>query len=149
VWNDLKRYGRISPAQKRLLREAFAALAMARIVLACVPFRRIAAWLGTAGIESPASVTPEQAQAAEAVGWAVTALAQRVPWDGRCFAQALAATAMLRRRGVDGTVSFGVCEGACAGFEAHAWLRVGARMVTGGAGHERFKAFTTFARERS
>jgi transglutaminase-like putative cysteine protease len=149
VWNDLKRYWRISPAQKRLLWEAFAALAMARIVLACIPFRRIAAWLGTAGAESPASVTPQQAQAAEAVGWAVTALARRVPWDGRCFAQALAATAMLRRRGVDGTVSFGVCEGASAGFEAHAWLRVGTRLITGGAGHERFKAFTTFTRERS
>jgi hypothetical protein len=149
VWNDLKRYGRISPAQKGLLWEAIAALAMARITLACVPFARISAWLGTAGAESPAAVTPEQAEAADAVGWAVSVLARRVPWDGRCFAQALAATAMLRRRGVDGTVSFGVCEGASAGFEAHAWLRVGTRMVTGGAGHERFKAFTTFARGRS
>jgi len=149
VWNDLRRYRGISAAQKRLLREAFAALAIARIALGCVPFRRIAAWLGTSGAESAASVTAEQAQAAEAVGWAVTALARRVPWDGRCFAQALAATAMLRRRGVDGTVSFGVCEGAAAGFEAHAWLRVGARMVTGGAGHERFKTFTTFTRQRS
>jgi hypothetical protein len=122
---------------------------MARVALACFPFSRIAAWLGTAGTESPAEVTPEQDQAAEAVGWAVSALASRVPWDGRCFAQALAATTMLRRRGVDGTVSFGVCEGASAGFEAHAWLRVGTRMVTGGAGHERFKAFTTFTRVRS
>jgi hypothetical protein len=149
VWNDLNRYWRISPAQRGLLWEAIAALALARIGLACVPFSRIAAWLGTAGAESPATVTPEQAQAAEAVGWAVSALASRVPWDGRCFAQALAATAMLRRRGVDGTVSFGVCEGASAGFEAHAWLRLGTRMVTGGAGHERFKAFTTFTRVSS
>jgi len=149
VWNDLKRYGRISPAQRGLLWEAIAALAMARIALACVPFSRIAAWLGTAGAESPATVTLDQAQAAEAVGWAVSALARRVPWDGRWFAQALAATAMLRRRGVDGTVSFGVCEGTSAGFEAHAWLRVGPLMVTGGAGHERFNAFTTFARGKS
>lgn len=149
MWNDLKRFGRISWAQRGLLWEAFAALAVARIALACVPFSRIARWLGTAGAESAATVTPEQAQAAEAVGWAVSALARRVPWDGRCFAQALAATAMLRRRGVDGTVSFGVREGATAGFEAHAWLRVGARMVTGGAGYERFKAFTTFARVKS
>jgi len=138
VWNDLRRYGQVSPAQRRLLWEAFAALAIARIALALVPFSRIAAWLGTSGAESPATVTPEQAKTAEAVGWAVTAVARRVPWDGRCFAQAL-----------DGTVSFGVCEGESAGFEAHAWLRVGARVVTGGAGHERFKAFTTFARERS
>lgn len=149
MWSDLQRYRKTPSTRRQLLWEALLALAVARIVLACIPFSRIAAWLGTAGAESPATVTPEQAQAAEAVGWAVSALARRVPWDGRCFAQALAATIMLRRRGVDGTVSFGVCEGAPAGFEAHAWLRVGTRIVTGGAGHERFMAFTTFTRGRS
>lgn len=149
MWNDLKHFLRIPFARKRLLFEALVCLATARLAMACVPFRRIAAWLGTAGAESPASVTPEQAQAADAVGSAVSALARRVPWDGRCLAQALAATAMLRRRGVDGTVSFGVREGEPAGFEAHAWLRVGSRVVTGGASHEHFKAFTTFTRGRS
>ncbi len=117
--------------------------------MACVPFRRIAAWLGTAGAESPAMVTPEDARTAEGIGWAVTALGPRVPWDGRCLAQALAACAMLRRRGVEGTVSFGVREGESAGFTAHAWLRVGSHIVTGGAGHEGYKAFSTFARGRS
>jgi Transglutaminase-like superfamily len=117
--------------------------------MACVPFRRIAAWMGTPGAESPATVTSENARIADGIGWAVTALGRRVPWDGRCLAQALAATAMLRCRGVEGTVSLGVREGEPAGFEAHAWLRVGSRVVTGGGGHEQFKALTTFARGRS
>jgi len=117
--------------------------------MACVPFRRIAAWLGTPGAASPATVTPENARTAELIGWAVSALGRRVPWDGRCLAQALAATAMLRRRGVEGTVSLGVCEGASAGFAAHAWLRVGSRVVTGGVGHEQYKALSTFARGKS
>jgi transglutaminase-like putative cysteine protease len=146
VWSDFKRYGRISPAQRSLLWEAFAFLAIARMAMACVPFRRIARWLGTPGAETPAAVTSEIATTAEMVGWAVSALGPRVPWDGRCLAQALAAAAMLRRRGVEGTVSFGVREGESAGFTAHAWLRVGSRVVTGGAGHEGYKAFTTFAR---
>jgi transglutaminase-like putative cysteine protease len=149
VWSEFKRYWRISPAQRSLLWEAFASLAIARIVMACVPFRRIAAWLGTPGAESPAAVTPEIDRTAEGIGWAVSALGRRVPWDGRCLAQALAATAMLRRRGVEGTVSLGVRDGESAEFEAHAWLRVGSRVVTGGAGHEQFKALTTFARGRS
>lgn len=149
MWNDLKHFLRIPFARKSLLCEAFICLAIARIAMACVPFRRIAAWLGTPGAESPAAATPEEARTAEAVGWAVEVMGRRVPWDGRCLAQALAATAMLRRRGVDGTVSFGVREGEPAGFEAHAWLRVGTHLITGGAGHERFKAFTTFTRGRS
>jgi Transglutaminase-like superfamily len=149
VWDDLKRYRRISPSHRRLLWEALAALAIARVTMALVSFRRIAAWLGTPGAESPVTVTAEEARTAEAVGWAVTALGRRVPWDGRCLAQALAATRMLRHRGLDGTVSFGACEGETTGFAAHAWLRVGSCVVTGGPVNERFKTFTTFARRRS
>jgi len=149
VWNDLQRYWSLSPDRKRLLWEALFSLAIARIAMACVPFRHIALWLGTPGTNSPETATPETNRTAEAVGWAVRALGPRVPWDGRCLAQALAAARMLRRRGIEGTVSFGVCEGESTGFDAHAWLRVGSDIVTGGPGHERYKAITTFARGRT
>jgi transglutaminase-like putative cysteine protease len=148
VWNELRRYARISGARRRLLWEALAALALAQAAMACLPFRRIAAWLGTPGAESPASATEENIHMAREIGWAVGALARRVPWDGRCLAQALAATGMLRRRGLEGTVSFGVRRGESAGFDAHAWLRVGSCVVTGGAGHQSFQTFTTFTRRR-
>lgn len=149
MWNELKRYARISRARKMLLWEALAALAIAQLAMASLPFRRIAAWLGTPGAETPATATAEEMCAAQEIGWAVGALARRVPWDGRCLAQALAATGMLRRRGLEGTVSFGARRGESAGFDAHAWLRLGSCMVTGGPGHERFQTFTTFARKRS
>jgi hypothetical protein len=113
-----------------------------------LPFRRIAAWLGTPGAESSATATAEEIQTAQEVSWAVGVVARRVPWDGRCLAQALAALGMLRRRGLEGTVSFGAYRGESAGFEAHAWLRVGSCVVTGGPDQQRFKAFTTFARKR-
>jgi len=116
--------------------------------MAFLPFRRIAAWLGTAGAEGPATATEEETRTAQEIGWAVGVLGRRVPWDGRCLAQALAATGMLRRRGLEGTVIFGARQGESAGFDAHAWLRLGSRMVTGGREHQRFKIFTTFARRR-
>jgi hypothetical protein len=56
---------------------------------------------------------------------------------------------MLRRRGLEGTVNLGVCDGKSAEFEAHAWVRVGSSIVTGGRGYERFKTFTTFSRGQS
>lgn len=148
MWNDLKRYARIPRTRRRLLWEALGALTIARGAMALLPFRRIAAWLGTLGAESPATAAPEEIRSAEEVGWAVGVLARRVPWDGRCLAQALAATGMLRRRGLEGTVSFGVRRGESAGFDAHAWLRLGSCVVTGGPGHQRFKTVTTFARSR-
>ncbi len=147
--NDLKRYARISRARKKLLWEALTALAIARLAMASLPFRRIAAWLGTSEAEGPATATSEDIHVAQEIGWAVGALARRVPWDGRCLAQALAATGMLRRRGLEGTVSFGARRGSSAGFDAHAWLRLGSCIVTGGPGYERFQTFTTFTRRSS
>lgn len=149
MWSDLQRYRTTSSTRRHLLWEAVAGLAVARIVMACVPFRRIAAWLGTPGTESPRTATAEQIRTAQEIGWAVGVLARRVPWDGRCLAQAMAATGMLRRRGLEGTVSFGVTEGESVKFDAHAWLRIGPYFVTGGPGHERFRTLTTFSRGKS
>lgn len=149
MWNKLNRYWRLPRARRRLLPEALVALALARIAMAGLPFRRIAAWLGTAGSETPLTASPLQIQLATEIGWAVSAVARRVPWDARCFAQALAATGMLRRRGLEGTVSFGADQGIMRELVAHAWLRFGPCMVTGGQGHERFRVFTSLARKQS
>jgi hypothetical protein len=145
VWNDLKRYTGLSRERRWLLWEALIALALARAAMACLPFRRIAHWLGTPGAQGPPMASPEDTGIAREVGWAVGALGRRVPWDGRCLAQALAATALLRRRGLEGTVSFGARPGTNT-FDAHAWVRLGSCPVTGGEGQDTFRTFTTFTR---
>ena len=132
-----------------MLGEALLSLVLARVAMACMPFRRIAAWLGKPGIETPVSAPAEAIDVAKDIGWAVGVLARRVPWDSRCLAQALAATFMLRQRGLEGTVSFVGDKDASAQLTAHAWLRFGPFMVTGGPGYERFRIFTTFARRKS
>jgi hypothetical protein len=117
--------------------------------MALLPFRRIAAWLGAEGAESPLASTAEEVRIAQEIGSAVQTMGRWVPWDGRCLAQALAATGMLRRRGLEGTVSLGIRRSQSSGFDAHAWLRLGSHFVTGGPGHEQFKVLATFARIHS
>lgn len=150
MWTKLKRFARLPSTRKRLLGEALVGLALARAAMVCLPFRRIAAWLGTPGPVIPGGAMEEEIRIAREIGWAVGVVARRVPWDGRCLAQALAATGMLRRRGLEGTVSFGAGRNEAAGteFSAHAWLQVGPCIVTGGPGHERFQTLTTFSRKR-
>jgi hypothetical protein len=149
VWNELKRYRRLPNPRRLLLWEALGALALARFGMVCLPFKRIAAWLGTPGNESPLTAAAEEINIAREIGWAVGCLARRVPWDSRCLAQALAATWMLRRRGLEATVSFGAEWGESRELVAHAWLRFGPCLVTGGLGHERFKTVTSVSRKRS
>jgi transglutaminase superfamily protein len=148
VWNELNRYRQLPRSRRVLLWEALIALALARFAMVILSFKRIAIWLGTPGTESPLNATAGQVEVATEIGWAVGHLGCSVPWDSRCLAQALAATWMLRRRGLESTVSFGADQGESREFVAHAWLRFGPCLVTGG-GHDRFKILTSLARKRS
>jgi hypothetical protein len=145
---DWCRYRALGPDRRARLREALAALFLARAALLCLPFRRIAAGLGAMGAESPLELPEQHHAAVEEVSWAVQAVAHRVPWDSRCLAQALAAYRLLKRRGIAATVYFGVKRDPAVPFSAHAWVRCGGRIVTGASGVEAYTVLMQFARER-
>jgi Transglutaminase-like superfamily len=146
-WQDWHRYRTLPVPSRRLIRESLLALFMARLALACVPFRCLAGWLGTVGAESGGELSPAQEQAARDISWAVGALARRVPWDSRCLAQAIAAYRMLLKRGIEATVYFGVKPDPRRPFDAHAWLRCGPCLVTGGEGHSDYRVLAQFSRK--
>ncbi|MGE5477120.1 MAG: lasso peptide biosynthesis B2 protein [Bacteroidales bacterium] len=134
-----------------LVIEALACLALASVLLRLLPFRRLAPWLGPvspAGAPSP-HCEPDDAQRKQAlrVGAAVRRAARLLPWPVLCLPEAMAAKAMLARRGLRATLHLGAHPGggvaAEAGLHAHAWLLLGSVEVTGGA--ER-RAFVELAR---
>ncbi|MEA3011122.1 MAG: hypothetical protein QOJ91_2814 [Sphingomonadales bacterium] len=93
---------------------------------------------GMGGIAGAADPIPAEMPASEAqrraaldVGWAVTRAAHYFPTPARCLAQALAARAMLRRRGIPSLMHVGVARPDSGAFEAHAWLEAGGVEVTG------------------
>lgn len=122
------RIGRSTAAERRLLVEAVAALALASFLIALVPFRKVAALarLPEAGGLEPS----EQLRHIEAVRWAVAASARRVPWRAKCIEQGFAAHWMLRRRGVPAVLHYGVAR-RDGGLAAHVWVRSGANDVIG------------------
>jgi hypothetical protein len=147
LFPNFKRFVQRSPLERRLLIEAFFALAWARLTLADQPFPRVAERLGRTGAESPASVSAQHEHLAAAIGQAIEAMARHTPWQSRCLAQALAAWQMLQRRGIAVTVYFGVAQHPAQPCDAHAWVRCGSQLVTGGAGHEQFRVISSFAHE--
>lgn len=86
------------------------------------------------GRRPPASrpLPPARAEALlDRVAFAVPRAAAHVPWRADCWVQAMAAQAWLARAGVASDVFIGVRQDR-GRFEAHAWLRRGDRIVTGG-----------------
>jgi len=77
------------------------------------------------------ALSPAQAALVERVAYAVPIMGLRVPWRSDCLVQALAARSWLARAAVPSDVCIGVRKDEL-GFQAHAWLKVGDRIVTGG-----------------
>jgi hypothetical protein len=119
----------MSGADRWLVFEAIATLGLARFIVLTVPFRFMAPWLSRA---------PETGACDEAllgsVRRAVTMAARNVPWNAVCLPQAMAAKAMLARRGCGSSFHLGADFDAQGKIIAHAWLVAGGTVVVGAAG---------------
>lgn len=127
----------MTPTQRALLLEAIIWLALARVALALFPFRVVAAHLGdvcqpavAASKLASSGGDPKHADVARAVGWAVRLMAGKAPFRAVCLQQGVAAKMMLRRRGIQSALHFGVARNP-AGLDAHAWLDTAGAKVTG------------------
>ncbi len=122
------RFLRMNATQQWLLVEAALLLGVARITILTVPFRRVVPWLQRAPESSACD-----AATVMAVRQAVTVAARNVPWKAVCLPQAMAAKAMLARRGHGSALHIGAGM-ADRGLMAHAWLVAGGEVVVGEAG---------------
>jgi hypothetical protein len=125
----LKTFFGKSGAEQALICEAVVMLGLSRIVVLTVPFRVLTKWLSRAP-DAPAS---DQALIVR-VRQAVTTAARNVPWNAVCLPQAIAAKAMLARRGQGSAFHFGASLDPNGKLIAHAWLECDGQIVTGAAG---------------
>ena len=139
----LGKFFRRSPLEQRLFLEAFLWLALSRLAILLVPFRRIAPFLGQTMVETsidPSVLSP----LARHISWAVQTAGRYTPWESKCLAQGMAAKMMLKRREIPSTLYLGVLKEGHKGLSAHAWIRCGDRILTGARGHRRFTVVATF-----
>ncbi len=142
----LIKFIKLSNTKRWLLLEAVLWLSIAQLAILILPFRRIVPYLGThQNISSLTPVPIEHRKILLHLHWAIETVACYVfPWKATCLPQAIAAKFMLRRRGIDSTLYFGVMK-ENKELKAHAWLRVGDFIVTGERDRQQFKQISTFA----
>ena len=144
MWTKrLIQFARLPAADRGLLVEALLALCTAGLRLRVSPFSRIAGRLGQHMAETAETEDSPKLLEARRVRWAVETSARHLPWKPVCLPQALAAKRMLARRGIASTLYLGV--DPARKLDAHAWVRVGRVIVTGGPREERFTVVSTFA----
>ena len=135
------RFIHLERSRKYFLVEALVALAVSSAAVRFLPFRR-AVRMGSRKLSGKA--TGDRGEAVRDARWSIEAAAAAAPWRAVCLQQGLALQWMLRRRGIDALLHYGLAKEKERGLEAHAWVAVGDNLVIGGEIASKFRCDATF-----
>ncbi|GAA4017719.1 hypothetical protein GCM10022280_16270 [Sphingomonas swuensis] len=121
---------RRSSAERRLLAEAALLLPFAAAAIRMRPFAQTVAF-------GAVPLGAHRADEVRDITRAVAAAARHMPFRSMCFEQGLAVQRMLRRRGQDARLHYGIAPGAK--LEAHVWISLGDQIIHGGETAPRFR----------
>jgi transglutaminase superfamily protein len=136
--NLFERWNRLSSSRRRLLVEAFVALGAASAAVWLMPFKR-AVRLGSRPLAAK-----ETGRFTADASWAVETAARYVPWRAVCFQKGIALQWMLRRRGVDARLHYGVGRDEAGDLKAHVWVGANDHIIIGGEEAELYQRVATF-----
>lgn len=119
----LARFRAVAPGRRRLIAEAAVALTAARLAIRFRPFRK-AVTMGSGGRKLRDAASPAQ------LASAVRSASANLPWTSVCFPEGLALQRMLRRRGYDARLHYGVGKAKGEVLKAHVWVTLdGATLI--------------------
>jgi hypothetical protein len=128
-----------------LLGRASIAIAAASFLIHWFPFKRV---LGTAARPLPARACPVDTELLRCL-WAVEASARLLPWKTVCFQKGLALHWMLRARGFDTRLHYGVGQDLERGLTAHVWVSYRGHVIIGGEEASKHRCLAVYPPERT
>jgi hypothetical protein len=135
-WHDrrvkptaIHRWSRLDRSRRALLVEAAGALGVASLAVKLLPFKW-AIRLSSRRAASKGSTRPAQVMCD--IRWAIEAAARNLPWNTVCIQRGLAAQWMLRRRGIDARLHYGLTNDHEKALKAHVWVDAMGETLVGG-----------------
>lgn len=124
-------------------------LFFARMAVITLPFRWIAKGLGEKEAPSGDIDITSKADDLELnkIGWTIRRISDHTPWKSNCLAQAITAQKMLARRNRSSEMYFGLKRGETSEMEAHAWLKSGDTVLTGGGNLDQYAVVAVFKKD--
>lgn len=143
----IRTFAALPMARKRLALAAVVRLVQASLATRLLPIRWVSRHYGRLrdqGFEVPLHDRVEEARA---IGRMVETVAARMPGRPACLPQAVAVKWMLDRRGITSALIIGArpARRADGSLDAHAWVRIGHRIVIGGSRSKTYQVLSVFA----
>lgn len=141
----LKKFLRMPLRQKLMIPQVFVLMMYYRYRIHHRPFSELAPKIGKLGFETPVEPSPRSAWYVHEL---MEAMFRRLKWKDSCLIRALTAKKLLNKAGERCTLYMGVSKAEGKAMEAHAWLRCGKLLVTGGEISSRYTVTAIFGDER-
>ena len=148
--NKIKIFLRLSTQGKVLFLEAYYTLAITRISIMWVPFKKLTR--NFSHQKTPSSLPllyPVDKVLALDIKKAIKQATSYTPWESSCLIQSLTAHKMLKKRGISGVIYIGVKrdKNEQKKIQAHAWVQTGEYVITGEKESKSFAIVSVFSWE--
>lgn len=117
---------------------------MIRLSMLIIPFKYFKKYLGIPKKESPFELSEESLEIAKQLRRLVLQVCRYTPWESKCLVRAILGAHLLKRKGIESTLYLGVNKNVEGEIQAHAWLRVGERIIMGGENKSDFVEVAKF-----
>jgi hypothetical protein len=132
---------------KKLYLTAFFYMAYIRFCMFFVKYSWYESSMGKRGVGHDEIVLNETHQLyIKKVRTVVQAVSKYTLWESKCMVQALSAKWLLQKYHIPSTIFFGVFKDTQENkLKAHAWLKINDFVITGAAGHQKFKVVNFYS----
>lgn len=132
-------------SKKLLLMRIFFLLSVTGLANLLLPFKVYARFLGKINSESTQNSDNVDWEYVERIAHSIRNISKVSPFEFKCLVQATVGKIFIARKNMDGTIYFGVKKDETKNLKAHAWLRVGPKIVLGGEIADQYNVVSTFS----
>lgn len=142
--NKINKFFIITPSERKIFLEAIFFLSTSCLLIKIIPFRYLSTLLNFNEANKISENQVCDMAAIEQVSKSIQRAVNNLPWKSVCLPQAITAKLMLRRRKTSSILYLGLEKKEEGRLGAHAWLRAGNSVVTGGVGKDNFTVVASF-----
>lgn len=141
----IKKFAQLSFKMKLLFLGCLVLSGIIRLFILLIPFRFLAPWVGKEMADSPKEIDPAAYRKVLKISWAIHKICTVTPWESKCLVQAMTGAVLLKFFRIPYTLYLGLDKNEIGKLTAHAWLRSGSLIVTGGNEKDKFTPVAQFA----
>lgn len=134
-----------SLSEKVFLFRIFLMLCIAGCANFILPFKAYSRFLGTINSESPKNPKNVDWNYVNQISKSIRNVSRVSPFDFKCLIQASVGKYFVAQERMESTIYFGVKKDESQNLKAHAWLRVGPKIVLGGEVADQYNVVSTYS----